>query len=284
MARKSGLGKGLGALIPGDQPVIPDGTVLEIPIEEIQANPYQPRLEMNEKLLNELADSIREHGVLQPLVVTREEDHAGYTLIAGERRLRASKIAGLQTVPAIVRLASDQQRLELALIENVQRADLGPLETAEAYLRLSEEFGLSHDEIAVRVGKSRPAVTNALRLFQLPEAAKLALAKGLISEGHARALLQLKTAQAQSAVLQTILDQELSVRKTEELVHKYNGERAEKPLPQSRLPEIDALEARLRDRFGTRVTLNYGKRGGSVVIHYFSNEELDSLLKQLLDE
>ena len=145
MARKSGLGKGLGALIPGDQPVIPDGTVLEIPIEEIQANPYQPRLEMNEKLLNELADSIREHGVLQPLVVTREEDHAGYTLIAGERRLRASKIAGLQTVPAIVRLASDQQRLELALIENVQRADLGPLETAEAYLRLrSAQIGRAH--------------------------------------------------------------------------------------------------------------------------------------------
>ncbi len=284
MARKSGLGKGLGALIPGDLPVIPEGSILYVPVEEIQANPYQPRQDMNEKLLNELADSIREHGVLQPLVVTQEEGQSGYTLIAGERRLRASIIAGLETVPAVVRLASDQQRLELALIENVQRADLGPLETAEAYLRLSEEFGLSHDEIALRVGKSRPAVTNTLRLFQLPEAAKVALQKGFISEGHARAILQLKTPQAQAAVLKTVIDQDLSVRKTEELVHKYNGEREEKPKPEPRMPEIEAIEDRLRDHFGTRVTLNYGKRGGSVVIHYFSNEELESLLNQLLDK
>ena len=283
MARKTGLGKGLGALIPEEKLEIQEG-VQYIPIERIIPNPQQPRYKINPDELQDLAASIREHGIIQPLIVAQDPDSDRFILIAGERRLRAASLAMLETVPAILRQATEQQRLELALIENIQRADLTPLETAEAYLRLSEEFGLSHDEIAVRVGKSRPAVTNALRLFQLPEAAKLALAKGLISEGHARALLQLKTAQAQSAVLQTILDQELSVRKTEELVHKYNGERAEKPLPQSRLPEIDALEARLRDRFGTRVTLNYGKRGGSVVIHYFSNEELDSLLKQLLDE
>lgn len=284
MARKSGLGKGLGALIPEDQPTLSEDRILQIPVDEIQANPYQPRQDMKDEQLAELAESIREYGVLQPLVVTRAENQDGYTLIAGERRLRASRLAGFETVPAIVRLASDQQRLELALIENLQRSDLGPLETAEAYLRLSEEFGLSHEDIALKVGKSRPSVTNTLRLFQLPDAAKTALQKGMISEGHARALLQLKTPQAQAAVLKTIIDQDLSVRKVEELVQKFNGERPARPKFKDPSPEIQELEERLRDHLGTRVTLQHGRKGGKLVIRYFSNEELESLIQILMKD
>ena len=258
MARKSGLGKGLDALIPGGQQVALEGNVIEIPIENINANPMQPRQIMDEEHLADLANSIREHGILQPLIVTRDARTEGYTLIAGERRLRAAKLAGLESVPALVRLASDQQRLELALIENVQRADLGPLETAEAYQRLNDEFGLSQEEIAGRVGKSRVAVSNTIRLLKLPEVARQALAAGKISEGHARALLQLPTPQAQLAILQTVLEGDLNVRQTEELARKYTGERPPHPPASEPLPEIKALEERLRDHLGTRVSLHHG--------------------------
>jgi len=197
MARKSGLGKGLEALIPGDSLTAGQDSVLQVPVERIVPNPQQPRLEMNEDDLQELAASIQEHGILQPLVVSRTDAAGEYTLIAGERRLRAARLAGLRTVPVIVRTASEQQRLELALIENVQRADLSPLETAAAYNMLAEDFGLSHEDIARRVGKSRVAVTNALRLLKLAPKARQALEKGLISEGHARALLGLNLPAAQ---------------------------------------------------------------------------------------
>jgi ParB family chromosome partitioning protein len=172
----------------------------------------------------------------------------------------------------------------LALIENVQRADLGPLEAAEAYRHLAEDFNLSHDEIAVRVGKSRVAITNTLRLLKLPAAVQQALAQGQISEGHARALLALPSPQAQAAALQTILKQGLNVRQAEELVRKLSGQKPE-PLPKpAPAPEVSALEERLRQRLGTRVTLNPRKNGGTLVIHYYSNEELDALIGQLLGE
>ncbi len=284
MARKSGLGKGLDALIPASQDTDLDGSILNIPVDNITANPLQPRLGMDEEALAELAASIREHGILQPLVVTREGNSDDYTLIAGERRLRAARLAGLETVPALVRLASDQQRLELALIENVQRADLASLETAEAYLKLSEEFGLSHEEISARVGKSRVSVTNTLRLLKLPETVRTALANGKISEGHARALLQLPSTQAQLAILQAILERGLSVRQTEELARKYSGERPPHATPEQPQPEWQELEERLRDHLGTRVTLHHGKKGGRLVIHYYSDEELDALIDRLIQD
>ena len=190
MARKGGLGRGLDALIPGDDSQSQAGAV-QIPVGSIQPNPRQPRREMAQTELEELAASIREHGIIQPLIVTREGISECYTLIAGERRLRAAVMAGLASVPAIVRDASELQRLELALIENIQREDLSPIEAAEAYQDLAEEFGLSHDDIATQVGKSRVAVTNTIRLLKLPAEAQKALNDEKISEGHARALLGL---------------------------------------------------------------------------------------------
>jgi ParB family chromosome partitioning protein len=283
MVKKGGLGRGLDALIPIEAQQN-SGDIPLISIENIVANPRQPRHEMAEEDLKELAASISEHGILQPLIVTKEGFSDRYVLIAGERRLRAARLAGLEFVPVIVREATDQDRLELALIENVQRADLTPLETAEAYAHLNDEFGLSHEEIAARVGKNRATVTNTIRLLKLSDSAKTALAKGKISEGHARALLSLNTSQAQTAALQSILTRELNVRQTEELVHKLNGE---KPVPIHKAPvpeEIKSLEERLQSALGTRVNLHHGKKGGSLVIHYYSDEELNALVAQILQE
>ncbi len=285
MARKSGLGKGLGALIPSGIEAEERGAEsgpLQLEIDQILPNPSQPRQVMEQESLEELAASIREHGILQPLIVSQGETPDQYILIAGERRWRAAKLVGLTTVPVIVREATDQQRLELALIENLQRADLAPLDTAEAYRQLAEEFKLSHDEISVRVGKSRAAVTNTLRLLRLPDAVRIALVENKISEGHARALLGLTSVQAQAAVLQNVLANDLSVRQTEELVRRYSGERAVLVKRSEPAPEIQALEARLRDGLGTRVTLRHGKKGGTLVIHYYSDEELDGLISQIL--
>lgn len=234
--------------------------------------------------LTELAASIREHGILQPLIVSQGPDADHYILIAGERRLRAARSIGLNTVPVILRQATNQQRLEMALIENIQRTDLAPLDTAEAYRQLADEFGLSHDEIAERVGKSRAAVTNTLRLLRLPDSVRIALVEGKISEGHARALLGLASPQAQAAVLQNVLANDLSVRQTEALVRRYSGERPAVTKRAEPSPEIQALEERLRDSLGTRVTLRHGKKGGTLVIHYYSNEELDGLISQILKD
>src|SRR5512143_516507 len=216
MARKGGLGKGLDALIPGGStggPAEHDGGVAEIPVEQVTPNPRQPRANMDEAELQGLAESIHEHGVLQPLIVSYDPKKDRYVLIAGERRLRAARLAGLETVPVIIRQASDQQRLELALIENVQRADLTPLETAEAYHHLIDEFGLTHEEVAARVGKSRESVTNTHRLVRLPDEIKQGLAQGLITEGHARALLSLEAMpQVLLDVYKTVVNNKLSVR------------------------------------------------------------------------
>jgi ParB family chromosome partitioning protein len=281
MSRRAGLGRGLEALIPSGEP--PSGGINQLPVESIRPNPRQPRTSFDPAELAELAASIREHGVLQPLIVTQDDDPDRYILVAGERRWLAARQAGQTHVPVIVREATDQQRLELALVENVQRADLAPLETADAYRQLAEDFSLSHEDIAVRVGRSRAAVTNTLRLLKLPETVRQALAQGKISEGHARALLALPTAQAQSAALLTILTHELNVRQTEALVRRLSGERPEpkeKPAPP---PEVTDLERRLEDSLGTRVSLNRGSQGrGTVVIHFYSDEELDALIGRLL--
>jgi ParB family chromosome partitioning protein len=284
MARKGGLGRGLDALIPGENILEPTGGATLIPIKNIQPNPRQPRGEIQSADLEELAASIREHGIIQPLIITREGNSDQYVLIAGERRLRAATIAGLESVPAIIRDANDQQRLELALIENIQREDLSPIEAAEAYQILAEEFGLSQDEIAVQVGKSRVAVTNTIRLLKLPEIVLKALNAGSISEGHARSLLALPNAQAQSAALQTIISHNLTVRQAEELVRKMAGHKPVQAQKSIKPAGIRDLEARMRDQLGTKVTIQNGTKGGTIVIHYYSEEELDSLVAQLLNQ
>lgn len=279
MSRRSGLGRGLDALIPGSE--TPSGGVEFVPLEAVQPNPRQPRQRFDPQELSELAESIRAHGLLQPLIVAPSDQGNSYVLIAGERRLLAARQAGLSHVPAIVRQVSEQERLEMALIENVQRADLAPLELAEAYRQLNEEFDLSHEQIAARVGKSRVAVTNTLRLLKLPESVRQALAQGSISEGHARALLALPTTQAQAAALQTILKHNLSVRQTEELVRRLSGER---PTPASAPPpppEVQDLQSRLERALGTRVTLKRGRKGGRIIIHFYSDEELEALVERL---
>ncbi|HEX9617247.1 MAG TPA: ParB/RepB/Spo0J family partition protein [Anaerolineales bacterium] len=282
MTRKTGLGKGLDALIPGGESALPASDVPLLPADRISPNPRQPRSRFDPEELAELAASIREHGVIQPLIVTRGEQTGHYTLIAGERRLLAARQAGLQDVPAILREASEQQLVELALVENVQRADLGPLEAAEAYRQLAEEFNLSHEEIASRVGKSRTAITNTLRLLKLPADIQQALAEGAITEGHARALLALPTPQAQSAAMNTILKHGLNVRQSEELVRKLSGHQPEKLLKPASPPEVKAIEERLRQRLGTRVTLNRRGNSGRLVIHYYSDEELNALIDLIL--
>jgi ParB family chromosome partitioning protein len=250
-------------------------------VESIARNPRQPRVQFDAGELEELAASIREHGIIQPLIVSPGRG-GNFTLIAGERRLQAAKRAGLKTVPIIVRQASDRQLLELALIENIQRADLGPLEEAEAYQHLVQDFGLSQEQVAERVGKSRVAVTNTLRLLGLSAKVKQALVDKHIAEGHARALLGLTSAKAQEAALQTVLKLGMSVRQTEGLVRRMGGEKP-KAKPKPRVPaDVLDVERKLRSSLGTKVVLKHGKKGGAVTIYYYSDEELDTLLERLL--
>jgi len=285
MTKRSGLGRGLDALIPSEEdfvgPAGPPGGVTQLEVSVITPNPRQPRVRFDPAELAELAASIREHGILQPLIVTQGEQPGQYTLIAGERRLLAARQAALDSVPVIVREATQQELVELALIENVQRADLGPLEAAEAYRQLVEDFGLSHEAVAERVGKSRVSVTNTLRLLKLPAMVKEAIAEERITEGHARTLLALTTPQAQVAALQSILKNDLNVRQTEELVRRLSGERPPHPPKIGLPPELAALEDRLRHRLGTKVSLNPTRKGGTLVIHYYSDEELDALVERI---
>lgn len=281
MAKRTGLGKGLDALIPGGKVSTGGeaGGVTQVAIDSIQRNPRQPREKFDTAELENLAASIREHGVIQPLIVSPGRGGM-YTLIAGERRLQASRKAGLKTVPVVIRSATDQQLLELALIENVQRADLNPIEEAEAYQNLAKEFKMSHETIATRVGKSRVAVTNTLRLLDASAAVKQALVDGRISEGHARAMLSL-SAKAQEHLLNQIFNLDLSVRSTEMLARKLSGQRPVVKKKSGRSPNVNDVEKKLQSSLGTKVALKHGKRGGTVTIYYYSDEELDSLLEKL---
>jgi ParB family chromosome partitioning protein len=281
MPPRSGLGKGLDALIPtGQKSSGGEGGIAQIPVDLIQRNPRQPREKFDIEELENLAASIREHGVIQPLIVSPGKNGI-YVLIAGERRLQAARKAGLKTVPVVIRHATDQQLLELALIENVQRADLNAIEEAEAYQHLAKEFKLSHETIANRVGKSRVAVTNTLRLLDASAAVKQALVDGRITEGHARALLALNTAKAQETLLNQIVNLDLSVRQTEALARKYAGQKPAYKRRSSLSADVTDVERRLRSSLGTKVTLKHGKKGGTVTIYYYSDEELDSLLGKL---
>ncbi|MDA0366014.1 MAG: ParB/RepB/Spo0J family partition protein [Chloroflexi bacterium] len=302
--RRSGLGRGLSALIPDSgAPAAADSRIptSDVPIDAIVPNPEQPRVAWDEGRLSELTASIRAHGVIQPLLVSEQRDPSGatvYQLIAGERRLRAARAAGLERVPVTIRQTTPQKMLELAIVENVQRADLSPLEEAHAYQRLCDEFGLNQREVGERVGRSRTAIANTLRLLELPVPLRDSLAAGEISEGHARALLGLPTEAARVEAWDQVRELGLNVRQTESLVREWRQpappETATDGAPElvtpppapagvtSGLP--DGIEQALQRTLGTRVQLRRSRTGrGSVTIHFYSDEELDGLLERLLD-
>lgn len=284
MAKKSGLGRGLDALIPGWEETSvsgPGDKVVQVPIANISPNPHQPRKQFNPEALEDLANSIREHGIIQPLILIPAEEANHYTLIAGERRLRAAKIAELNEVPAIVRSATEQQQLEFAIIENVQREDLNPLERARAYESLLDGFSLTHEDIAKRVGKSRVSVTNTLRLLNLPPVVQKALLDSEISEGHARALLGLPNDRSIESALDSVVSLNLNVRQTEALVSKLIGKSPRPTSPTPRSPEIEDLENKLRQFFHTKVNLTKGTHGGTISIAFYSDEELNNILDSL---
>ena len=278
-----GLGRGLAALIPQRQ----DGRgTLELPIDLIAANPYQPRRGMEQQALDQLAASISEHGVLQPILVTETID--GYRLIAGERRLRAAAMAGLEHIPAVVRSVEEEQQLALALIENLQRENLNCVEQAHAYRQLVEVFGLTQEEVARRVGRSRPAVTNTLRLLELAPAVLSELESGALTEGHGRAIAGIPDPAQQGELARLVVHRGLSVRQTEEIVKRLRDERSQ-PTPATRTfarqgalsAELERIEANLRTALGTKVNLAPGRRGGRITIEYYDDEDLGRIYERL---
>ena len=283
MSKKHGLGRGLGALIPTADTAVSNDDIRLIPITDIVPNPHQPRAAFNEEQLAELAASITEHGLIQPLVVTQQEGK--YVLIAGERRWRASQLAGLEQLPAIIKEATPQAMLELAIIENIQRADLNALEEAFAYQQLMDEFGLTQEEVAKRVGKGRSTVANLLRLLTLPPNIQQAVSDGQISGAHGRALLPLPTPEMQTNAMKQIMKLDLSVRQTEQHVKNLLAEEKPQPKPRKKLPaELVDLQAQFEHSLGTRVTINKKRKGGQVIIHYYSDEELQSIYDAIIGD
>lgn len=294
MARRSGLGKGLGALIPNDLTApSDDATLRELQVSQIEPNQHQPRAQFDEEALVSLTDSIRELGVLQPILV-RPAGHDRYELIAGERRWRASKRAGLQTIPAIVRKIDETTSLEQALVENLHREDLHPMEEAAAYQQLIEEFNLSHEDVARRVGKSRSAVSNMLRLFQLPPSIQKLVADRQLSAGHARALLGTPDRAFQEALARRAVAEGLNVREVEEAVRARTGEEEAEAAPEPgtkptpdiagrrlRPPGLLELEGLLSDRLDTRVKVSMGAKRGKVTIDFASLEDLERIYRAM---
>ena len=296
---KTGLGRGLGALLGGQKPpetaeapanppavaeTVPANAVREVSIDSVQPCPSQPRKDFERQPLEELAASIEVNGILQPLVA-RTTEEGQLELIAGERRWRAAQIAGLETVPVIVREASDSQVLELALVENLQREDLNPVEEAQGYALLMEAFDLTQEATAQRVGKSRAAVANAVRLLNLSEPLQTHLRQGRLSVGHAKVILGLEGAQQQTLVANRVIKESLSVRQTEELTDKLQGGSTGKTStqrsPQTRGVHVTSLENRLKEKLGTKVSLTYREGKGALTIKYFSDDDLERILKIL---
>jgi ParB family chromosome partitioning protein len=276
--RSTGLGRGLGALIP--QRSGGHAAAVEIAISRISPNPYQPRKRFSPEDLASLRASIAAHGVLQPILVS--ETPTGYQLVAGERRLRAAQAAGLDRIPAVIRQLVDRDQLELALVENLQREDLDPIETADAYRTLMNRFGLSQDDVATRVGRARSTVANTLRLLELAAEVQAAVADGRLTEGHGRALAGLPS-ELQARVLDSVIGQELSVRQTEELVRRLREPKPtadEEPARQTD-PDMERVEEDLRRALGTKVSLARSRKGGRIVIEYYSDEELGRLYDRL---
>jgi ParB family transcriptional regulator, chromosome partitioning protein len=284
MTRKA-LGRGLEALIPGGVATMdgaqltagePATGVQEIPVGDIGPNPHQPRARFDEEALRELAASIKATGVLQPVLVRRHGDD--YQLVAGERRLRATQMAGLDRIPAVVREVSDEEMMELALVENIQREDLNPIEEARAYQSLSEKIGLTHDQISERVGKQRSSISNALRLLGLPVEVQDMVSRGTLSAGHARALLALEVAGDQLVAARYVSSKGFSVRRTEAFIRRRMRREHSRP----RAPKLEGLaewQNRLQQRFSTRVTIVPGRKGGKVEFEYYGQEDLERLLE-----
>ncbi|MBN1331506.1 ParB/RepB/Spo0J family partition protein [Candidatus Dojkabacteria bacterium] len=277
------LGSGLSSLI--SESTIEEIEQAYIPnfdISKIDVNPYQPRMEMKNDELLELADSIREHGVIEPLIITKTKD-GEYHLIAGERRLRASRLAKLKTVPVVIKEASPQQVLELAVVENVQRADLNPLEEGMAYDQLAQEFKLTHAEIAKKVGLSRPAIANKIRLLNLPSEIKKGLLEGEIDEGHARALLGLNSNESMVSAYQMIVKDHLSVRAVEELVRRLSKGPRKQVKATDRLLDsyTQEVETTLQNFFSQKTTLFRSRKGGKIVIPFTSDKELEEIVSKL---
>jgi ParB family chromosome partitioning protein len=290
MAKKRGLGRGLSSLIPDTGLSADDDSgLVQVAIDAINPNPRQPREKIDPDQLEELANSIKEHGLIQPLVV-RKVDGGQYNIIAGERRWRAARMAGLGTIPVVIKEASPQAMLELALVENIQRADLNAVEEAQAYQQLMDEFDLTQKDVSKRVGKSRSTVANMVRLLSLPQVIQIAVMDGKLSGAHARALLPLSKPKIQENVMAIVIEKGLTVRQVEDLVRKMvtgskegAGQSSSKP-QMKRSPEIDALEADIRQTLGTKVKIQKGPKGGKVVIHFFSDEELQSIYEAIVHD
>ena len=276
MSARPALGRGLNGLIPGTRSSDEGNEPLKVPIDSVDPNPQQPRREIATEALEELASSIREHGLLQPLIVRRNGTR--HQLIAGERRLRAARLAGLIDVPVVVSEIADEDLLTVALVENIQREDLSPLDEANAYEQLIEH-GLTQEQVARAVGKSRTAVANTLRLLQLPEPVRASLAAGEISEGHARAILGAPEGAARLALLKRVRREGLSVRQTEQAAKRLHAARL--PAGRSTLPGDELAAERLRHALGTRVDVRRGRRGGRLVIRWYDDEQLGQLVQAL---
>jgi ParB family transcriptional regulator, chromosome partitioning protein len=269
------LGKGLGALIPGDDGAGTPVNYKMVPLDQISPNPMQPRRDFDEARLRELADSFKLNGIMQPLVVNKND--SGYTIVAGERRLRAARMAGLENVPVVVYDEIDNTRmLEMALVENIQRQNLNPLELAEAYRRLIDECSLTQNQLAERVGKSRAAVANQLRLLTLPESVQDLVRDGRLTEGHARAILTVGSEKEMLAMAGRIIDNALSVREVEKTVRRQKKKRL---VPKKKIPELIEIENFLKQLLGTSVKINHGLKRGKIEIEYYGNEDLDRLLE-----
>lgn len=270
---KKGLGKGLGALIASAE--TEEAGIKELRINEVEPNTEQPRKHFNDEKLSQLAESIKQHGIVQPLIVKKAGDT--YKIVAGERRWRAARLAGLDTVPVIIRELSSKQVMEIALIENLQREDLNPIEEAEAYEKLINDFGMTQEEISKTVGRSRPAIANSIRLLSLQDKLRSFVINGDISSGHARALLSIDDKDLQLKALDEIIKRSLNVRETEALV-KNLLTRKEKKKAVKLNEEYQAIEDKLRNFFGTKVKLLNGRKNGRILIEYYSVEELDRIV------
>ena len=275
--KRKALGRGLGALLPSTPAASAEKTYLELPIEEVTPNKYQPRTVFDEQALNELAQSIRSDGVIQPVIVRRTG--SGYELITGERRWRAAKMAGLKTIPAVVRDVSEFRTLEWALIENIQRQDLNPLEEATAYSSLIEDFQLTQDELAQRVGKDRSSVANYLRLLKLPVEVKEHIQQNRLSMGHARAISSLERAKDQIELANRIISDQLNVRQVENLIRSRKGTvRAKQPEPAKPDPNVKAAQQKLQEHFGTKVSITASR----IEVYYESPDDLIRIYELML--
>jgi ParB family chromosome partitioning protein len=277
--KSSGLGRGLASLIPAPPSSV--SMTREIPVGSIAPSPNQPRRTFDPDELSQLAESISAHGVLQPVIVVEAGD--GYILVAGERRLRAVSQLRLETIPALVRSANEQERLELALVENIQRSDLNAVDEAHAYRHLVEEFGLTQERVAERVGRSRPAVANTLRILETAPLVQQAVVDGAISGGHARALASLEGHARQEVVLAAVVARSLSVRQTEGLVavSKDAGTRGKGRRERAVDADIQRMEAQMREALGTKVTIASGRKGGRITITWYDDEDLGRLVDRL---